>query len=307
MQKAFINKIYELAEKNKNIVYLSADNGTDFDNLFARSFPNQFFNFGIAEQNMLAAASGMAMLGKIPFVCSSGAFLAYRGFEFIRNDIAFQNQKVIIIALGSGLSISALGPTHHTTEDIGILKCIPNLNILSIGRACEVSFAIDWALKQDGPTYIRLGMNDNSSLELKDYVSINDLNCYRKGKDGTIVVTGCLLEKAIGVANKLYETEKLDFDVFELIKIKPLNSEELLNNFIGKKMIITLEEHNVIGGIGDSVISLLNGHKTNKKVVKIGLNDSFAKGYGKQSEIQDYNGLSIDNIIKIIKNESKDE
>ena len=131
MQSAYIGKLMELAEKDSSILHILADSGTGYDEMFRRNFPGQIYNFGISEENMVAAAAGMATVGKIPFVFTAGAFLAYRALEFIRDDICFQNLNVKIVGMGSGLSWSSLGPTHHTTEDIAVLRAIPNLMILS--------------------------------------------------------------------------------------------------------------------------------------------------------------------------------
>lgn len=125
MQSAYIGKIMELAERDNNVLHILADSGTGYDEMFRKNFPGQFYNFGISEENMVAAAAGMATVGKIPFVYTAGAFLVYRAMEFIRNDVCFQNLNVKITGMGSGLAWSSLGPTHHTTEDVAVLRAIP--------------------------------------------------------------------------------------------------------------------------------------------------------------------------------------
>ena len=134
MQSAYIGKLMELAQQDRNVIHILADSGTGYDEMFRRNFPGQIYNFGISEENMVAAAAGMAAAGKTPFVYTAGAFLAYRSLEFIRDDICFQNLNVKIVGMGSGLAWSSLGPTHHTTEDVAVLRAIPNLTILSPGR-----------------------------------------------------------------------------------------------------------------------------------------------------------------------------
>ena len=142
MNSAYIGKLMELAEKDPDIIHLLADSGTGYDEMFKRNFPNQMYNFGIGEENMVAAAAGMASVGKKPFVFTAGAFLAYRSMEFIRDDVCFQNLNVKIIGMGSGLSWSSLGPTHHTTEDISVLRAIPNLMILSPATPRQVAACV---------------------------------------------------------------------------------------------------------------------------------------------------------------------
>ena len=131
MQKSYINSLYQLLKKDKNVISCLSDSGTDYDEMIAREFPNQIINFGISENNKVAAAAGLASCGKIPFVYTTSAFLAYRSYEFIRNDVCIQNKNVKLIGMGSGLAWSTLGVTHHTTEDIAALKALPNLTILS--------------------------------------------------------------------------------------------------------------------------------------------------------------------------------
>ena len=160
MQRAYLSKLLELAENNADVLHLVADSGTGFDEMFKHSFPGQMINFGIAEEHMVAASAGLATAGKIPFVYTAGAFLAYRSLEFIRNDICFQNLNVKIVGMGSGLAWCSLGPTHHTTEDIAVLRAIPNLMILSPATPVQVSQCVELAYRHTGPVYIRIGMNN---------------------------------------------------------------------------------------------------------------------------------------------------
>ena len=155
MQSAYIGKLMELAEQDARVLHILADSGTGYDEMFRRNFPEQIYNFGISEENMVAAAAGMATVGKIPFVFTAGAFLAYRSLEFIRDDICFQNLNVKIIGMGSGLSWSSLGPTHHTTEDIAVLRSLPNLMILSPATPRQVSECLETAYGHTGPVYMR--------------------------------------------------------------------------------------------------------------------------------------------------------
>ena len=132
MQSSVMGSLMELSEKHEEIMYLTADSGEGgLDLMYRRNFPNRSFNFGIAEENMVSAACGMALCGKVPFVYTAAPFLAYRSYEFIRDDVCLQNVPVKLIGTGSGISVSSLGPTHHTTEDIAVLRSLPNLTILS--------------------------------------------------------------------------------------------------------------------------------------------------------------------------------
>ena len=154
-----LSELMELAENDKRILHLIADSGTGYDELFRHNFPNQIYNFGIAEENMVAVAAGLATTGQLPYVYTSGAFLVYRAIEFIRDDICFQNLNVKFIGMGSGLAWSSLGPTHHTTEEISFLRAIPGLRVFSPATPYEVGACVQAAYEYEGPVYIRIGMN----------------------------------------------------------------------------------------------------------------------------------------------------
>jgi transketolase len=151
MQKAYISALYELMQKDARVCSLLSDSGTEYDEMMAREFSNQCFNFGIAEQNKVAAASGMAALGKIPFVYTTGAFLAYRSYEFIRDDICFQRRNVKIVGMGSSTAWNTLGASHHTTEDISALRALPNLVLLSPASPIEARKCVLAAYESEGP------------------------------------------------------------------------------------------------------------------------------------------------------------
>lgn len=301
MQKAFINKMYDIAGERREIVLLTADNGTDFDILFARAYPGQYYNMGIAEENMVAVAAGMALCGKIPFVCSSGAFLAYRAFEFIRNDICFQNQNVKIIALGSGMSISALGPTHHTTEDFGALRTLPNLRLLSLASPMEVDKAIDYALHYNGPVYLRMGMNAKDEWHKDEAFSLEKINILKEGGDAVIFVTGGVVKAALEAAYALKSS--LDVCVAEVISIKPLDEKGILELARHRKYIFSMEDHNVINGLGTGIADVLNQYDCARRVVKLGLNDCFADGFGSQEALLEHNGLGTEALARRIRKE----
>ena len=210
MQKAYIDAVYELAQNDKNVVMLTADNGTDFDKWFQREFPEQYFDMGISEGNMVGVAAGMTTCGKIPFVQTAGAFLTYRAFEFIRNDVCLQKSNVKLVGSGSGLSISTLGPTHHTTEDISILRSLPGMTILSPCSPKEVYECIYAAYKIQGPVYIRLGMNGEEEIYPSEYTfQLGKCVEICKGKDAVIFVTGSIIAEAIKAAAMLKTVEKL--------------------------------------------------------------------------------------------------
>lgn len=300
MQRAYISKLMELAEKDKNVLHLVADSGTGFDEMFRRNFPGQMYNFGIAEEHMVGAAAGMATAGKIPFVFTAGAFLAYRSFEFIRDDLCFQDLNVKVIGMGSGLTWSTLGPTHHTTEDISVLRALPNLMILSPGTPKQVAACVEAAYAHKGPVYIKIGMNNEREFYNEEYVlPIGKNEILQQGEDIALVTTGCLLEEVWEAVEKLKE-KGISASLVNVHSIKPFDKEGLYD--IAKKVrkIYTIEEHNINGGLGSIVAEIIAEEGMNIGLKRIGLKDIFAVGYGTYKEVLKQNALDAAGICETI-------
>lgn len=301
MQSAYIGKLMQLAEKDHNVLHILADSGTGYDEMFRRNFPNQIYNFGIGEENMVAAAAGMATVGKIPFVFTAGAFLAYRSMEFIRDDVCFQNLNVKIIGMGSGLSWSSLGPTHHTTEDIAVLRAIPNLMILSPATPKQVAESLEIAYEHQGPVYIRIGMNHEKEFFGENYkmrLSQNDV--IRNGKKATVYCTGSILEEVDSAAEMLLK-DGLEIKLVNVVTIKPFNAEDILEEAEKSKLLITVEEHNVYGGLGGIISEVIAENGLGVKLKRIGINDAFASGYGAYKAVRKANRLDAESIYEQIK------
>lgn len=301
MNSSYISKLMELAEADHDVLHLLADSGTGYDEMFRKNFPDQFYNFGIGEENMVAAAAGMASVGKKPFVFTAGAFLAYRSMEFIRDDVCFQNLNVKIVGMGSGLSWSSLGPTHHTTEDLSVLRAIPNLMILSPATPRQVASCVQTAYEHDGPVYIKIGMNHEQEYfddTYKHELMKND--CLKDGRNVAIYVTGSILDEAYKASEQL-ELEGIHVKLVNVVDIKPFNVKDVLRTAKDIKTIITVEEHNIHGGLGSLVAEALAYNGVSARVVPIGLNDAFAKGYGTHQMVRKANGLDADSIYERIK------
>ncbi|MDR1288734.1 MAG: hypothetical protein LBK08_14110 [Treponema sp.] len=300
MQKAYLLALNELAEQDPNVVSLIADSGTGYDELFKRDFPNQFFDFGIAEEHMVAAAAGMASRGKIPFVFTAGAFLAYRSFEFIRDDLCIQKQNVKIAGMGSGLSWSTLGATHHTTEDIGVLRTLPDLVIFSPATPMEAGNAVRAAYAVKGPVYIRLGMGGEPELygepcQLRPGKAVT----LKTGGDITIFTTGSIAAEVMDAAEKLAE-RRIGARVVNVHTIKPMDRDAVLRAAAETRMLFSVEEHNVRGGLGGIIAEILADEGAPVRLRRIGLPDSFAKGYGSIGELRRINGLDSGGITNTV-------
>lgn len=307
MNSAYIGKLMELAEKDSNVIHLLADSGTGYDEMFRKNFPEQIYNFGIGEENMVAAAAGMASAGKIPFVFTAGAFLAYRSMEFIRDDVCFQNLNVKIVGMGSGLAWSSLGPTHHTTEDISVLRAIPNLMILSPATPKQVVACVQTAYEHKGPVYIKIGMNHEAEYFSDDYVhDVTKNDVMREGDDGVIFVTGSILDEAMKACS-LLEQDGIKPTLINITTLKPFNRAEVLKNVRKYKKIAVIEEHSIYGGLAGIIAEAMAYEGTGGKIIPIGLNDAFAEGYGTHQMVRKANKLDAESIYEKLKGAFKDE
>lgn len=301
MQSSCIGSLMELAEMDNNVLYLTADSGEGgLDLMFRRNFPKRTFDFGIAENNMVAAAAGLATAGKIPFVYTAAPFLVYRSYEFIRDDVCLQNLPVKLVGTGSGLSVGALGPTHHTTEDISALRCLPGLKILSPATPKQAYESMKIAYSHQGPVYIRLGMSKEREFFDEEYtVPQSGMDILTQGEDIVIFSTGAILEevmKCVEILNK----QGIRATVVNIFSIKPFDAEKAVTLMRGKHLVCTVEEHNTIGGIGSIILETMADNNVSIPILKIGLNDTFAKGYGISRQVRIENGIDAISIAKKI-------
>ncbi len=302
MNSAFIGALMELAEKDTRVLYLTADSGEGgLDKVFRMNFADRSYDLGIAEQNMVAAAAGLACTGKIPFVFTAAPFLVYRAFEFIRNDICMQNLNVKLIGSGSGISVGSLGPTHHTTEDAAVLRSLPNLVILSPATPKQAAECVELAYRHTGPVYIRIGMNKEKEFFGDGYkmeLSKNDV--VRSGTDAVFYVTGSILEEATEAAERLSE-EGIELEVVNVGTIKPFETDSVIQNAGRFKNFFTLEEHNITGGLASMIAEIIARNGLSVRLCPIGLEDTFAKGYGTQKSVRKENALDAESVYKRIK------
>ncbi|SFW61267.1 transketolase family protein [Selenomonas ruminantium] len=301
MQSAYIGKLMEIAERDDKVMHLLADSGTGYDEMFRYNFPKQIYNFGISEEHMVAAAAGMATVGYVPFVYTAGAFLAYRSLEFIRDDICFQNLNVKIVGMGSGLSWSSLGPTHHTTEDVAVLRSLPHLLLLSPATPRQVAACVQVAYEHHGPVYIRIGMNHEKEFFADNYTlntASNDV--LQENGDISIFVTGSILEEVQGAVEAL-EKEGYGVNLINVPVIKPLANGQILSMAKKSRLCFTVEEHNVLGGMGSAIAEVLTENGVGVPLYRIGLKDIFAMGYGTHAAVRKANSLDAYSIYQQIK------
>ena len=300
MRTAYLDTLYELAGRDKRVYALISDNGAIVYDKYRRDLPSQYLNLGISEANMLGMAAGMASCGKIPFAYTIGAFLAYRAYEFIRNDICLQKQNVKIVGTGAGEVYSSLGPTHHSTEDLGGLRSLPNLTVLCPASPLEVRKAVFAAYKLEGPVYLRLGTNKEPEIYESDYsFEVGKAVIIREGFDITLVGTGSILKDLLDMAD-LLRAEGVDARVVNIHTLKPLDKDIILRAAEETGRILTVEDHNIIGGLGSAVAEILAESGKGVQFRRMGLN-SFSNGYGTYAEVKEMNGIGKKQIYQEVK------
>ncbi|GFI46399.1 1-deoxy-D-xylulose-5-phosphate synthase [Lachnospiraceae bacterium] len=299
MRTAYLNTLYDLAMRDKRVYALISDNGAIVYDKYRRDLAPQYLNLGISEANMLGMAAGMASCGKIPFAYTIGAFLAYRAFEFIRNDICLQKQNVKIVGTGAGEVYSALGPTHHSTEDLGGLRSLPNLTILCPASPEEVKKATVAAYELDGPVYLRLGTNKEPEIYDGNYqFEIGKGVVLREGTDVTLIGTGSILKDILEAAELLADNG-IRARVINIHTIKPIDREIILQAAEETGRIATVEDHNIIGGLGSAVSEVIA--ESGKGIVfkRFGL-INFSNGYGTYAQVKEMNGIGVKQICREI-------
>ena len=300
MRKAFINTLIELAEKDKNIYLLTGDLGFSVLEKFIEKFPKRFFNCGVAEQNMMGVAAGLALSGKKPYVYSIIPFVTMRCFEQIRNDICYQNLDVKIIGVGSGLAYGPLGASHHAIEDVAILRALPNMTILSPADPVETKEVVLKTYQTKTPTYLRLNKSGEKILyNFNHDIEISKPSILRKGKNGLIIATGILVSLGLETVEKLKE-KGYNFKLISLHTLKPIEREILLRELAEIKLIYTLEEHNIIGGLGSAVAEILMESGWQGSFKRIGIPDQYSPEVGKTEYLRKFFGLVSEKITEQI-------
>jgi len=291
--------LVEYAANDPDIVVLDADlAAATKTGMFKKAFPERFIDCGIAECNMIGVAAGLAAAGKKVFASSFAMFAAGRAFEVIRNSVGYPHLPVKICATHAGISVGEDGATHQCCEDLALMRTIPGMTVLNPSDDIEAKAAIKALLDYDGPAYVRFGrlavpvINDNPNYHFEIGKGIQ----LRNGTDVTILATGLTVSMALEAAKAL-EAEGISVRVINIHTIKPLDEEIILKAAEETGLLITAEEHNIIGGFG-SAVSELCSEKYPVRVVKIGVNDVFGKS-GPAAELLKIYGLSTEHIAEV--------
>lgn len=294
MRDAVWEEIYKIALKDKDVIVLLGDQGAKSFEKYRRDIPEQIINCGPSEQNLISIASGMASCGKKVFIHGITPFITLRCFEQINLDLGLRNFPVTIVGIGAGFSYSHEGPTHHSIQDVGVLKTIPNMTIYNVADTICLASISNLVYTSPHLSYIKF---DHQQLPLIydkiEHDFTKGLATIREGHDTMIIATGNMVHKALEIREKL--KENISIGVIDLYRIAPLNKELLLEYLKDIKNVITLEEHLETGGIGSTIADFICDNNLTIKFKRFGVKD-YIQSYGKREMIAKEVGLDVDTL-----------
>ncbi len=296
-RQSYGEALLELGKENENIVVFDADLSTATKtNLFAKEFPNRFFDMGIAEQNMISTAAGMATCGKIPYASTFAVFAAGRAYDQIRNSVCYPKLNVKICATHAGITVGEDGATHQMIEDISLMRTLPNMIVISTSDDAQTKWAVKEISKINRPVYLRLSRlatpviyDENQKFEIGKAVQIGD------GTDATIFATGVTVSEAIKAQGILKE-KGINVRVIDVHTIKPIDKEMIVKCAKETKKLISIEDHNIIGGLGSAISEVLTD-ECPTKLIRLGIKDTFGKS-GKATELMKYFGITAEDLAR---------
>jgi transketolase len=306
MRKAYGEALEQIGILNKNIVVVEADvSSSTMTSIFAQKFPDRFYNVGIAEESMVDIAAGLALGGQIPFANSFASLICYRALEQIRTCIAYNNVNVKIASSYAGVSDFKDGPTHHTIFDLAVMRAMPNMTVLVPADSVEAVKMVHLASEFEGPVYLRLTRDDIPTIFDENHeVIIGKGSTIKNGKDLTIICMGTPIYRTLKAASIL-EKEGLSVRIINISTLKPLDKEIIIKASEETGAIVTVEEHNIIGGLFSAISEVITQNKL-VPVIPVGINDIYARTAKSVDILFDHVGLTVENILnaskKVIEN-----
>ncbi len=297
-RQSYGEALLELGKENKDVVVLDADlSGATKTNMFAKEFPDRFFDMGIAEQDMMSTAAGMATCKKIPYASTFAMFAAGRAYDQIRNSICYPNLNVKICATHAGITVGEDGATHQRIEDISLMRTRPNMTVISTSDDTETKWAVKEIANYPGPVYLRLARlstpiiyNENQNFKIGKAIQIGD------GIDGTVFATGVTVNEALKAQKDLSE-KGINIRVIDIHTIKPIDREIIIKSAKETKKLVSIEDHNIIGGLGSAISEVLT-EEYPAKLIRLGIKDKFGKS-GNAKDLMKYFEITSENIIKV--------
>lgn len=301
MRDTFVKTLIDIAKNDKNVHLITGDLGFGVLKPFWEQLPDQFTNAGIAEQNMTSFAAGLALQGKTVFTYSIGNFPTLRAIEQIRNDCAYHNANVKVVCVGGGFVYGSLGMSHHATEDLAIMRALPDVTVLAPGDLIEAECATRAIYVQQGTCYLRLGRGGEKRIhERIDNFEIGKAIKIKDGEKVVIFSTGAIFDEAIE-ASEMLIVQGINPALYTFPTVKPIDRKTIEECAKKYDLIVTVEEHNIIGGFGSAVSEILAElGGTKAKLLKIGLDDKYSSIVGSQKYLRDVYGMSARKIVERI-------
>jgi len=298
MRKTCLDMVFELAKKDERVVFIGSDLGAGVLDEMKHKMPNRWFMEGVAEQNIIGMAAGLAMEGFIPYVNTIATFLTRRCYEQVALDLALHNLPVRLIANGGGVVYAPLGPTHLAIEDLSIMRSLPNMTVMAPTDADEMTRFMNVSLEVPGPVYIRLGKGGDPIVSRDhDGFEIGKSILLREPGTVLIVATGVMVHRALLAADYL-AGQGIECGVLNMHTVKPFDHDGLSQLSSGVKLVVSVEEHTVIGGLGSAVSESLADHRHGNmpEILRLGIPDTFADEYGTQDSLLESYGLQPQNV-----------
>ncbi len=301
MRDSVVGRLTELAQEDQRVILITGDLGFGVLNEYREKCAGQFINAGVAEQNMTGVATGMALEGMIVFTYSIGNFPTLRCLEQIRNDACYHNANVKILAVGGGFSYGQLGMSHHATEDLSIMRALPNMQVIAPSDPWQARLAVDFLVEHSGPCYLRI---DKSAAGLDEPdeggFTAGKARVLSSGDDVAIIGTGGILAECNEAANAL-EGEGVSTGVIEMATVKPIDVDAIVAAAERVAIIVTVEEHSVIGGLGGAVAEVMAEHACSARLIRIGLPDIYSSVVGSQEYLRNFYEMDAAAIAQRIK------
>jgi len=297
---AYGDALVALGKKRNDVVVLGADlSGSTKTAKFAKVFPERFFNIGIAEQDMVGTAAGLAVGGKLPFASTFAVFATGRAWEQVRQSVCYPNLNVKIVASHAGITVGEDGGSHQSVEDIAVMRVLPNMTVIVPADGPETMQAIEAVAEYKGPCYVRVGRNKVPTLFGEDYTfKIGKAHVFHQGKDAAIIAVGIMVAEALK-ARDLLKAEGIDAGVINMSTIKPIDAQAVIAAAGHCGAIVTAEEHSIIGGLGGAVAEVLS-ESSPVPLVRVGVKDTFGTS-GDTDGLMKHYGLSADDIAAAVR------
>ena len=299
-RQSFGEALKDLGEKNEKVVVLDADlAGATKTNIFGKAFPERFFDMGIAEQDMIGTAAGLASAGKIPYASSFAVFVTGRSYDQIRSSVCYPKANVKICGTHAGVTVGEDGATHQMLEDLGLMRGLPNMTVLCTSDDTQTRWAVEEISKINGPVYFRLSRAATPVIyDEKAKFEIGKMVQFGEGTKATVFATGAVVAEALE-AQEILAKEGIDIRVVDVHTIKPIDKEMIIKCANETEKLISIEDHSIIGGLGTAISEVLT-EEAPKKLVRMGMKDCFGKS-GKAMELLKYFGLVAGNIVEEVK------